>query len=59
MLPDVRTRVLGLLLRNYLKTIAGACPNPIGESRGGAPLWQGVWGMCPQIQKPLWVGGWE
>ena len=22
-----------------------------GESRGGHPLWQGVWGMCPQLPK--------
>ena len=30
-----------------------------GESRGGFPLWQGVWGMCPHFQKTSegWVGG--
>ena len=26
-------------------------PGKPGESRGGIPLWQGVWGMCPQFQK--------
>ena len=23
-----------------------------GESRGGVPLWQEVWGMCPQVWPP-------
>ena len=30
-----------------------------GESRGGFPLWQGVWGMCPHYPKmPPRAGGW-
>ena len=36
-------------LSHYLKIV-------MGESRGGKPLWQRAWGMCPQEQEPP---GWE
>ena len=32
---------------------------PIGEVQRGFALWQGVWGMFPQIQNPLSAGGWD